>query len=137
MLFFSIARLSNLSTSERYLEKRNGPSSSRLAESTNFSETGVLFVLAVSWLLNVPAICKKYFKDGSAQTAVRAATLRWKLQTKLALSSSHSIPTTDQSVQALELETREFTLKISLPWVTRKKQSHYLIPLLKLGYARP
>ena len=34
-----------------------------------------------------------YLRDGSAQTIVHAATLRWKLQIKLSISPSHSILT--------------------------------------------
>ena len=46
----------------------------------------------VGWLLNVPATCE-YLRDGSAQTILRAATLRWKLQIKLSTSPSHCILT--------------------------------------------
>ena len=39
-----------------------------------------------------------YLRDGSAQKIIRAATLRYKLQTKLSISLSHNIPTpADQS----------------------------------------
>ena len=34
-----------------------------------------------------------YLRDGSAQTSICAATLRWKLQIKLSISPSHSILT--------------------------------------------
>ena len=39
-----------------------------------------------------------YLGDGSAQTIVRAATLRQKLQIKLSLSPRHNILTPDQPV---------------------------------------
>ena len=39
-----------------------------------------------------------YFRDGSAQTILRAATLRQKLLIKLFISPSHSILTPDQPV---------------------------------------
>ena len=45
-----------------------------------------------------------YLRDGSAQTIVRAATLRKKLQIKLSTSSSHSILTPGRPVPALTLE---------------------------------
>ena len=43
--------------------------------------------LLVAWLLNVPATCNVYFRDRSAWTIVRAATLRLKMQIKL----SHAV----------------------------------------------
>ena len=49
----------------------------------------------VGWLLNVPATC------GSAQTISRAATLRYKLQTKLSISPSLSILTPGQPEKSL------------------------------------
>ena len=48
--------------------------------------------LLVSRLPSVPVTYKRYLKDGSAQTSLRAATMRWKLQVKLAASPSHSWP---------------------------------------------
>ena len=47
-----------------------------------------------------------YLRDGSPQTVLRAATLRWKLQIKLSISPSHSILTPGQPVQALTLYRR-------------------------------
>ena len=44
-----------------------------------------------------------YLKDGSAQTILRAATLRQKLQTKISISPSHSILIPGQPVPALTL----------------------------------
>ena len=44
-----------------------------------------------------------YLGDGSAQTIVRAATLRQKLPNKLAISRSHSILTSGQPVPELTL----------------------------------
>ena len=44
-----------------------------------------------------------YFRDGSAQTILRAATLRWKLQIKLSISPSDSILTPGRPVPALTL----------------------------------
>ena len=44
-----------------------------------------------------------YLRDGSAQTIIRAATLRQKLQIKLSISPSHSILTPGQPVPALTL----------------------------------
>ena len=46
----------------------------------------VYVCVCVAWLLNDQAAYKVYFKEGSAQTTVRAATLRWKLLIKLAIS---------------------------------------------------
>ena len=57
----------------------------------------------VSWLLNVPATCEVYLRDGSAPTILRAATLRWKLQIQLSISPSHRILTPGQPVPALTL----------------------------------
>ena len=45
-----------------------------------------------------------YLRDGSAQTSLRAATLRQKLQIKLSTSLSHSILTPGQPAPALTLE---------------------------------
>ena len=45
-----------------------------------------------------------HLRDGPAQTIVRAATLREKLQIKLGISSSHSTPTGGQPVPMLTLE---------------------------------
>ena len=39
-----------------------------------------------------------YLRDGSAQTILRAATLRYKLQIQLSISPSHSMPTPGQPV---------------------------------------
>ena len=44
-----------------------------------------------------------YLRDGSAQTILRAATLRKKLQTKLSISPSHSKLTPGQPVPTLTL----------------------------------
>ena len=44
-----------------------------------------------------------YFKDGSAKTNVRAATLKQKLQIKLSVLPSDSILTPDQPVPVLTL----------------------------------
>ena len=44
-----------------------------------------------------------YLRDGSAQTILRAATLRKKLQIQLSTSPSHSILTPDRPVPALTL----------------------------------
>ena len=44
-----------------------------------------------------------YLRDGSAQTGLRTATLRWKLQIKLPISPIHGILTPDQPVPALTL----------------------------------
>ena len=44
-----------------------------------------------------------YLRDGSAQTVLRAATLRQKLQIQLSISPGHSILTLDQPVPALIL----------------------------------
>ena len=43
-------------------------------------------------------------QDGSVQIILRAATLRYKLQTKLSISPSHSILTPGQPVPALTLQ---------------------------------
>ena len=58
----------------------------------------------LSWLLNVPAYHKEYLKDGSAQTIACAATLRWELKNKLAISTSTGILTPVLPVQALTPE---------------------------------
>ena len=44
-----------------------------------------------------------YLRDGSAQTIMRAATLRQKLQIQLSISPSHSILTLGRPVPALTL----------------------------------
>ena len=59
--------------------------------------------LLVGWLLNVPANMPVYVRDGSAQTIVRAVTLRQKLQIKRSTSPSHSILTPGQPVPVLTL----------------------------------
>ena len=59
------------------------------------------WVAVVCWLLNVPANMLVYLRDGSAQTVVRTATMRLKLQIRFSLSSSHSILTPGQPVPAL------------------------------------
>ena len=57
--------------------------------------------VVVYWLRNVPVIMPVFLRDGSAQTIARAATLREKLQIKLAVSPSHSTLTPGQPVPAL------------------------------------
>ena len=47
-----------------------------------------------------------YLKDGSAQTSLRAATLRQKLQIKLSTSPSHSILTPGRLVPTLTLSRK-------------------------------
>ena len=59
----------------------------------------------VGWLVALhPSNMLVHLKGGSAQTSVRAATLRQKLQIKLSVSPSHSILTPGQPVPALTLE---------------------------------
>ena len=60
-------------------------------------------VVVISWLDNVPAVCKVHIKDGSAQTLAHATTMRQKLLLKLAISPNSSILTLDQPVLALTL----------------------------------
>ena len=48
-----------------------------------------------------------YLRDGSAQTILRAATLRQKLQIQLSTSPSQSILTPGRPVPALTLERQE------------------------------
>ena len=50
-----------------------------------------------------PSNMRVYLRDGSAQTIVRAATLRQKLQIQLSTSPSHSILTPGRPVPALTL----------------------------------
>ena len=45
-----------------------------------------------------------YLRDGSAKTILRAATLRYKLQTKLSISPSDTLLTPGQPVPALTLK---------------------------------
>ena len=45
-----------------------------------------------------------YLRNGSAQTSVRAATLRYKLQVKLSTSPSHTILTLGQPFPTLTLQ---------------------------------
>ena len=52
------------------------------------------------WLLSNMLV---YLRDGSAQTILRAATLRYKLQIKLSTSPSKSILTPGRPVPALTL----------------------------------
>ena len=54
--------------------------------------------LFVSLLLDITAVCKVHVRDASAQTAVRAATLREKMPIKLTISPSHSALTPGQPV---------------------------------------
>ena len=54
----------------------------------------------VSRLLHVPATCTVGFSEGSAQTVVRATTLRMNLQMKLAVSPSYTELTQGQPVLA-------------------------------------
>ena len=51
---------------------------------------GNLGLCFVCWLLNVPATCECDLRDGSAQTILHAATLRYKLQTKLSIQSQYT-----------------------------------------------
>ena len=56
------------------------------------------------WLVAYrPSNMRVYLRDGSAQTSLRAATLRWKLQIQLSLSPSHSILTPGRPVPVLTL----------------------------------
>ena len=61
----------------------------------------------VCWL---DALCPSnmlvYLRDGFAQTRVRAATMRQKLQIKLSISPSHTMLTSGQSVPVLTLCAR-------------------------------
>ena len=58
----------------------------------------------VCWLFVLrPSNMRVYLRDRSAQTILRAATLRQKLQIKLSISPSHSILTPSQPVPALTL----------------------------------
>ena len=51
-------------------------------------------MIVVGWLVAYcPSNMLLYLRDGSAPTSIRAATLRHKLQIKLALSPSHRILT--------------------------------------------
>ena len=54
-------------------------------------------------LLKVPATCWCISEKGSVKTTGGAATLRYKLHIKLPISSTHSLLTSDQPVQALTL----------------------------------
>ena len=59
-------------------------------------------VMCVCWLVAYrPSNMRVYLRDGSAQTILCAATLRYKLQIKLSISPSHSMLTTGQPVPAL------------------------------------
>ena len=59
----------------------------------------------VWWLIaSRPSNMRVYLRDGSAQTILRAATLRWKLQTKVSISPSQSILTPGRQVLALTLQ---------------------------------
>ena len=71
--------------------------------------------LFVSWLVNTPAVCKVYLRDGSAWTISCVATLvacnnmccgiiLYYLQLKVIISSSHSILAPPQSVLVLTLQ---------------------------------
>ena len=58
----------------------------------------------VCWLVaKRPSNMLVYLRDGSAQTIVRAVTLRSKLQIKLSTSPTHSILTHGRPVPALTL----------------------------------
>ena len=56
----------------------------------------------LSWLFKRPNNMQMYLRDGSAQTIVRAATLREKLLFKLACSPHHSIQYTQECPGPLE-----------------------------------
>ena len=61
----------------------------------------------VGWLVaERPSNMLVYLRDGSAQTAVRAATLRQRLQIKLAITPSHSILTPGQPDPPLTLSRK-------------------------------
>ena len=59
----------------------------------------------VCWLVaQRPSNMLVYLRDGSAQTVVRTAALRQKLQIKLAISSNHRVLKPGQPVLALNLQ---------------------------------
>ena len=89
--------------------------------------------VVVCGLLNVPATYMLvYLWDGSARTIVRAATLRQKLQIKLAISHSHSTLTRGQPVQSLALY-RQAPGKVA---PGRKRDSNPGLPLSRLDSGR-
>ena len=59
--------------------------------------------LFVCWLVACPSNMLVYLTDGSAQTILRAATLRQKLQIKRSTSPSHSILTSGRPVPSLTI----------------------------------
>ena len=78
-----------------------GPSKQMMRSAVRCTANRSLFV---GWLLALrPSNMLVYLRDGSAQTILRAATLRRKLQIKLSTSPSHSILTTGRPVPALTL----------------------------------
>ena len=56
--------------------------------------------------VDLPATCRVYLRDGSAQALVRAATLRKQLQINLSVSPSHRTLTSGQPVLAVTLTRR-------------------------------
>ena len=65
---------------------------------------GAAAVCLFVWLVAYrPSNMRVYLRDGSAQTSLRAATLRYKLQIKLSISPSHSILTPGRPVPVLTL----------------------------------
>ena len=60
-------------------------------------------LLLVGYLTSQQFVSFIFLRDGSALTSVRAATLRQKLQIKLATSPSHSVLTQGRPVPALTL----------------------------------
>ena len=94
--------MNNSSRSPRTSRLMNNSSwISHLVSDTVWStqDTGGLWTTSLaSGLPNIPAISNTYLRDRCIQTIVRTATLRYKLQIKLATSPSHSILTLGQLV---------------------------------------
>ena len=59
------------------------------------------------WVAYCPSNMLVYLRDGSVQTILRAATLRYKLQIQLSTSPSHSILTPGRPVPALTLQCQK------------------------------
>ena len=103
--FFRSAHIWRLCTSSSGLKTtKQAPRSGGKLLDTTVDFLAATSLRFVCWLVAYrPSNMLVYLRDGSAQTILRAATLRQKLQIQLSTSPSHSILTSGRPVPALAL----------------------------------
>ena len=92
----------------------------------------LLFVF-VGCLLNFPPTCDRYFRDRSALTIIPVAILKQEYLIKFAVSPSHIIPTTTQTILILSLNHQAHgrmasTVPVAKSLVWFDQGQHGLIP---------